>query len=229
MYRISSSKNKLITRLNMHTGEIETKPEINWMYEFACQYDCVENASKFHDFNYIQMTTKDVLYNYTDDAGNVHHILRPYLFYDEDYRIVDPRSWEPDIIRMLKNGEFNRLCKENRKNYMRLTYMESSYPEFRDGPVPGTSRPWYRRSSRCSPHIFNELRKNTSPEYKGLVRSKRGSAALKSIRYYHEKYNHSRSWKDCSKCHRQWGKKKHLREKGQYCIGLKDQTIAQDV
>jgi len=115
--------------------------------------------------------------------------------------------------KMLGNGEINRLHKANRKNYMHMRYEESAFPKFRNGPVPGTGRLWYHRSSFHYPHVRNELRESAVPEYKELIRAKRNNTTLKSISYYYEKDKRSRSWKDCSKCRRQWGKKKQRKSR----------------
>lgn len=143
------------------------------------------------EFNCTMKDTKVHL----DWVGNGWTDLREYVVFDSDYRIIDIRMYEKEILSYVEPKNRKRKWKNKALEYK----YEKTKPEFRRGPVPRTGGRYghyYRH-----PKTFNEMKQNTDVEYRQYVRKSR----LHLPTVYDDIYrDNSRCWKDQSKKRKQW-------------------------
>lgn len=153
----------------------------------------------------ISLNFKDIrCYSFGD---NVKYTYREYIFYDEDYRIIDLRLYENLII-----TEYDKkVAKENSDipyyicsyNIRKKEIRDKGYI-FRKTPVPHTGcgrGRWQYKPNRTK--YLKEIKDNIYVEDK-YVRKKR---MAKLIEYQDSRNNYSktpRCWKDQSKKRKQW-------------------------
>jgi hypothetical protein len=143
------------------------------------------------DFN---CTFQDTSVHY--DWDNVRSYLREYTVFDDDFRIIDMRLFEKEILAYRRPKSFKRKYKTKAMEYK----YEKTKPEFRNGPVPRTGkRGWY-----CGirhPHTLNEMRQNCDIEHRNYVRKRRKHLPTTWDDIFRSA---PRSWKDQSKKKKQW-------------------------
>lgn len=145
----------------------------------------------------VNMTFNDTKHITWGSKDEENYILRTYVFLDPDNRIIDPRDYIEEIIKISKMDKPIR-------HYRYYRYGEKNLPEFRKGPVPGTGvRHEHRGSYFRHPKTMNEKRQAAIVEYKEFVSPKR------NVRNLPDAWNddgrcRSKSWKDQSKKRKQW-------------------------
>ena len=123
--------------------------------------------------------------------------LREYTVFDDDFRIIDMRLYEKEIVAYRLPNSLRHQYKTKALEYK----YEKTKPEFRNGPVPGTGTGWRRYGGYRHPHTLNEMRQNCEPEHQRYVRKRRKN--LPTV--YDDIYrNTSRCWKDQGKKKKQW-------------------------
>lgn len=122
--------------------------------------------------------------------------LREYTVFDDDFRIVDMRLYEKEILAYKRPKSFNHKYKNKALEYK----YEKTKPEFRNGPVPRTGkRGWY-----CGirhPKTLNEIKQNCDVEYSQYVRKSRKHLPTAWDDIFRST---PRCWKDQSKKKKQW-------------------------
>jgi len=149
--------------------------------------------------NYLAGDSRSILDNLqisgNDGYGELFDGRRPYIFYDENGRIYDPRLWSGEIEkRRLQLYRERHLPKRN-----------DSGGIFRRDPVRGTCHKRLCKGAIYSrtQHI-GECRKSADTEYAWLVRHKRSSHTLRMVLFYSDYRNKERSWKRQRKTRHQW-------------------------
>ena len=143
------------------------------------------------DFN---CTFKDTSIHY--DWNDVRSCLREYTVFDDDFRIIDMRLFEKEILAYNRSKNFKRKYKNKSLEYK----YEKTKPEFRNGPVPRTSSHRGGFAMR-HPHTLNEMRQNCIPEYHDYVRKRRNHLPTTYDDIWRDT---PRCWKDQSKKKKQW-------------------------
>ncbi len=143
------------------------------------------------DFN---CTFQDTCVHY--DWDNVRSYLREYTVFDDDFRIIDMRLYEKEIVAYRRPKSFKRKYKNKAMEYK----YEKTKPEFRNGPVPRTGK---RGGYFCirHPHTLNEMKQNCDIEHRDYVRKRRNHLPTTYDDIWRVT---SRSWKDQSKKKKQW-------------------------
>ena len=166
---------------------------IDWVaqYNYIPFYSEKKRSNRIlDDYN---CTMKDT--GMTCDWTWTRYGLREYTVFDDDFRIIDMRLYEKEILAYRRPKSFKRKYKNKALEYK----YEKTKPEFRNGPVPrtGQRRGHYLRH----PHTFNEMKQNCDPEYIDYVRKRRNH--LPTVYDDIWRYN-SHCWKDQSKKRKQW-------------------------
>lgn len=125
-------------------------------------------------------------------------VVRDYMFFDPDNRIIDLRNYVDDIVK------YSKANTSKKRNQRWWRYSGKDLPEFRKGPVPGT------RKSRChrgsyyrNPSVMNAKRDAAITEYKEYIRPSRRVINLPDP--WDEYPRHiDKSWKTNSKKKKQW-------------------------
>ena len=110
------------------------------------------------------------------------------------------------ILNDLKRYKAN-ICNRKSKKYFIYWRLKNCNYEFRKDPVPGISR--YKGYASKNIRTTQELRRNTSPEERKFIRSKRGKNYLPCT-WEGYKYNttcNKRSWKRTKGITKQWMKR----------------------
>lgn len=157
----------------------------------------------------INITGKDTQW-LTIDVGVSKLFTRQYIFIDSDNRIIDARKyWEivKEKINNKKDSNYDDRIPEDVKHgdvlyrYSWWKGHEGRY-RYRCGPVPNTAYHWRGKGYR-RPRTFNEMKKNSDPEYKDYTRGRR-----KHLPHYWDELPISshgiKSWKNNSKKKKQW-------------------------
>lgn len=142
------------------------------------------------DFN---CTLQDTSVHY--DWNDVRSYLREYTVFDDDFRIIDMRLYEKEILAYRRPKSSKRKYKSKALEYK----YEKTKPEFRNGPVPYVGHHWhycYRH-----PKTFNEMKQNGDVEYRQYVRKRRSHLPTSWDDIYRDT---PRCWKDQSKKKKQW-------------------------
>jgi hypothetical protein len=143
---------------------------------------------------------------YIDWDGNYHTCIREFLFVDEDYRIIDVRKYEKELIDDIKkNGPYTYYEEENEEEReygerLYIRYGRFSY-RYRIDPVPWIWNRGGRYRGIRYPKTLNETKLNSDEEMKEYVRGKR--------RHLPNSYDDiprriQKSWKEQSKKRKQW-------------------------
>ena len=172
----------------------------NWndLIEYLAQfnhnqfYSNKKTNSFLDDYNCTMNDTK-VYCNWFDEYWSS---LREYVVFDDDFRIIDMRLFEKEILAYERPKSAKRKWKNKALEYK----YEKTKPEFRNGPVPRTGSKrgghYYRH-----PKTLNEMRQNCDEEKRKYARKSR----LHLPTVWDELYRDtSRCWKDQSKKRRQW-------------------------
>ncbi len=130
------------------------------------------------------------------DWTSEYSALREYVVFDADLRIIDMRMFEKEILAYERPKSAKRKWKTKALEYK----YEKTKPEFRNGPVPGTSCHRGGFAMR-HPHTLNEMKHNCDPEHRNYVRKRRNHLPTVYDDIWRE---NSRSWKDQSKKRKQW-------------------------
>lgn len=158
-------------------------------------YEKKYHNSFFDDYN---CTGKDTVITERVSVGGIerYKILRTYLIFDNQSRIIDVRDYKELILK--HEEEWEKICNPSK----RMILYQKSLPEFRNGPVPGTGRHKHYFNYRL-PKTRNEMRKNTDAEYREYTRAKRRHLpnSYDDIYVYRE-----RNWKSQGKYKKQWQK-----------------------
>ena len=168
---------------------------IAWIaqYNYTPFYSYEKHSNRLlADFNCTMNDTK----TYCDWSDNVQSILREYTVFDDDFRIIDMRLYEKEILAYRRPKSFKRKYKNKAMEYK----YEKTKPEFRNGPVPRTGK----RGGYCCirhPHTLNEMRQNCDVENRQYVRKRRNHLPTTYDDIFRDT---SRSWKDQSKKRKQW-------------------------
>lgn len=134
------------------------------------------------------------VFNFIDFNGDMYQIIRPYVFFDSNFKIIDIRYFYEDIIK-----EREQILKE-RKNYYQRKYQHIT---FRQDPIPYTGK--YRGFSYRNVKYKRLIKDFKNPENKKYVRKKKYYDILEP--YFDFPYqNISKSWKDQTKNRHQWEK-----------------------
>lgn len=142
------------------------------------------------DFN---CTLQDTSIHY--DWNDVRSCLREYTVFDDDFRIIDMRLYEKEILAYRRPKNFKRKYKTKAMEYK----YEKTKPEFRNGPVPYVGHHW--RYCYRHPKTFNEMKQNCDVEYRQYVRKRRAHLPTAWDDIYRDT---PRCWKDQSKKKKQW-------------------------
>jgi hypothetical protein len=167
---------------------------IDWIaqYNYTPFYSDKKHSNRIlDDFN---CTMKDI--GMRCDWTWTSYGLREYIVFDSDFRIIDMRRFEKEILAYQRPKNYK--CKYKNKA---LEYKyEKTKPEFRNGPVPRTGkRGWY-----CGirhPHTINEMRQNCDIEHQQYVRKRRKNLPTAWDDIFRDT---PRCWKDQSKKRKQW-------------------------
>ena len=163
-----------------------------WNY-ISADFDDVSCETRYKKqntiLNHYNCTTNDKEYVFSyDDLEQSKMYLRPYIIFDENYRIIDVRNYKNEIL----------ACDKPRRNYQSF---EKYKPEFRKGPVPRTGKCCLKIRSLRHPKTTQEIRQNSIPEYNDFVRDKRKHIPT----IYDDIFRHcDRSSKSQSKKRKQW-------------------------
>lgn len=163
-----------IARFNYHPWYSDKKRS----NRFLENYNCTMNDTKLYC-----------------DWNNEYSTLREYIVFDVDFRTIDMRMYEKEILSYQVVPGSKRKWKNKAMEYK----YEKTKPEFRNGPVPRTG---CRYGYGCRhPKTFNEMRQNADVEYRKYVRKRR----LHLPTVYDDIFREtSRCWKDQSKKRKQW-------------------------
>lgn len=206
MINVNAPADSMITKLDIFSGAMETHSRKEWIFRSVKDY---KDFCRLSDC--VQMSGNDILFERESPFGDRYYLKRPYLFYDEDGRIVDPRSWEPEIQEIMQSEEKCRLVDAYFREQRRKRRASPPCPEYRREPVPLISFRDYRDFFR-SPHIANALRSGSDPEYMDMIRTCRQAHTLR-LEIEERVRSRSRSWKDCTRCEHQWETKMRRRKK----------------
>lgn len=121
--------------------------------------------------------------------------LREYIVFDADFRTIDMRMFEKEILAYQRPKNHKRKWKTKALEYK----YEKTKPEFRNGPVPSTGR--RRGSCYRHPKTLNEMRQNCDVKYQEYARKRRSHLPTAWDDFYRDT---SRCWKDQSKKRKQW-------------------------
>jgi hypothetical protein len=168
---------------------------IAWIanYNYTPFYSDKKHSNRIlDDFN---CTMKDV--GMTCDWTWTSYGLREYTVFDDDFRIIDMRLYEKEILAYQRPKNYKRKYKTKALEYK----YEKTKPEFRNGPVPRTSKRSGHYGSYRHPHTLNEMRQNCDVEHQQYVRKRRLDLPTAWDDIYRDA---SRCWKDQSKKRRQW-------------------------
>ena len=161
-----------------------------WNY-YSIFSDKKKNNRILDEFNCTMKDTKVHL----DWVGNGWTDLREYVVFDSDYRIIDIRMYEKEILNYVIPAKRKKKWKNKALEYK----YEKTKPEFRKGPVPMTGG--HRGYCYRHPKTFNEMKQNCDVETRQYVRKSR----LHLPTAYDDIYRDTpRCWKDQSKKRKQW-------------------------
>lgn len=144
------------------------------------------------DFNCTMNDTK----LYCDWFDQYHSNLREYIVFDADFRTIDMRMFEKEILSYKTPKNYKRKYKTKALEYK----YEKTKPEFRNGPVPRTGKMGHYGSYR-HPHTLNEMRQNCDEEKRKCARKKRLHLPTVWDDIYRDT---SHCWKDQGKKRKQW-------------------------
>lgn len=143
------------------------------------------------DFNCTMNDTR-VYCDWTSEYSD----LREYIVFDADFRTIDMRMFEKEILAYQRPKNYKRKYKTKALEYK----YEKTKPEFRNGPVPYTGGKWGGHYYR-HPKTLNEMKQNCDVEYRKYARKSRLHLPSVWDELYRE---NSRCWKDQSKKRKQW-------------------------
>lgn len=163
-------------------------------FNYTPFYSEKKHSNRFlEDFNCTMNDTK-VYCDWTSEYSD----LREYIVFDADFRTIDMRMFEKEILAYKRPKNYKRKYKTKALEYK----YEKTKPEFRNGPVPRTGKRG-RYGSYRHPHTLNEMRQNCDEEKRKYARKSR----LHLPTVYDDIYRDtSRCWKDQSKKRKQWMK-----------------------
>lgn len=143
------------------------------------------------DFN---CTLHDTSLHY--DWNDVRSYLRAYTVFDDDFRIIDMRLYEKEILAYKRPQSARHTYKTKALEYK----YEKTKPEFRNGPVSRTGK--YRRYCGIRhPHTLNEMKQNCDVEHCKYVRKRRKHLPTTYDDIFRDT---QRCWKEQSKKQKQW-------------------------
>jgi hypothetical protein len=131
------------------------------------------------------------------DWSSEYSDLREYIVFDADFRTIDMRMFEKEILAYKRPKNYKHKYKNKALEYK----YEKTKPEFRGGPVPGTSKRSGHYGSYRHPHTLNEMRQNCDVEHQQYVRKRRSDLPTAWDDIFRDT---PRSWKDQSKKRKQW-------------------------
>ena len=162
-------------------------------FNYTPFYSDKKHSNRFlENFNCTFNDTR-VYCNWFDEYSS---FLREYIVFDADFRIIDMRRFDKEILAYQRPKNYKRKYKTKALEYK----YEKTKPEFRNGPVPRTGK---RSGGSCyrHPHTLNEMRQNCDVEYRQYVRKRR--THLPTV--YDDIFRDvPRCWKDQSKKKKQW-------------------------
>ncbi len=214
----NSYDDQIITMVDLFSGKLTVHRKKDWIFHFAQEYKIYGRLSCIPNLYGLQMTESDTFSRRKNDSGEYQYSYRPYLFYDEDERIIDPRIWSTEILNLVYN---KKNWEAAMRSHCLLGEKETIYALFRKGPVPHTGKPSAMAMHR-NPCVGNAIRQGSNPEYQEFIRNSRNANVLQYET--HEVCRvHSRSWKDNTKCRHQW-QKKIVRRNNKNAIWVKKDT-----
>ena len=162
-------------------------------FNYTPFYSEKKHSNRFlEDFNCTMNDTR-VYCNWFDEYWTN---LREYIVFDADFRTIDMRMFEKEILAYQRPKNNKHKYKNKALEYK----YEKTKPEFRNGPVPRTG---CRKggSGWRHPKTLNEMRQNCDEEKRQYARKSR----LHLPTVYDDIYRDtSRCWKDQGKKKRQW-------------------------
>lgn len=138
------------------------------------------------------------------------YTIKQFLFYDNNYRIIDVREYKELVFKRFKINLNNYNYKKRKDNFQTgETYLRNSWYckkpyKFRRGPVPGIHKRKYGHYYK-HPRIKQKLILASIPEYKEYIRPKE----YETKSYWCDDYgprHFDKSWKTNKKVKHQWQK-----------------------
>lgn len=174
------------------------------LYRFIKGTYHIDWEGKYRNYylEYINLNGNDMILSWSG-YDKQELVLRPYLFITEENRIIDPRIWKDKIEEELKEENPQIEPIDDELQYGDILYKKYGKTPFRYriDPVPHI---WHRGKRYCGirhPKTYQEIKKNSDPDYKEFVRPKRRNLPTS---WDDIPRNTQRSWKEQSKKRKQW-------------------------